>query len=181
MEWDPIVSDQPNDNVTFRNPRVNDGAAIWRLVKDSGVLDLNSSYMYLLLCKDFSDTCIVAEEDGQLLGFVTGYRPPGRENAIFLWQVGVDARARGKGLGKRLVQAFLHSVGARGAAYLETTVSPSNEASRALFRAMARDLNTECNISPCFGENQFPEGGHEAEELFRIGPYELNETNPIIS
>ncbi len=181
MEWDPPVPNQTKDNIVFRTPRINDGAAIWRLVKESGVLDLNSSYMYLLLCKDFSDSCVVAEEDGQLLGFVTGYRPPGRENAIFLWQVGVDAKARGKGLGKRLVEAFLHNPGARGAAYLETTVSPSNEASRALFRAIARDLDTECTISPCFSENQFPDGGHEPEELFRIGPYELNETTPLIS
>ena len=97
MEWDPPVPNQTKDNIVFRPPRINDGAAIWRLVKESGVLDLNSSYMYLLLCKDFSDSCVVAEEDGQLLGFVTGYRPPGRENAIFLWQVGVDAKARGKG------------------------------------------------------------------------------------
>ena len=173
--------DQTTDNITFRNPRINDGAAIWRLVRDSGALDVNSSYLYLLLCKDFSETCIIAEDDGQLLGFVSGYRPPGRENAIFLWQVGVGAKARGRGLGKRLVNAFLHSAGARGAAYLETTVSPSNEASRALFRAIARDLDTEYTVSICFTESQFPEGGHEAEELFRIGPYQLKEPNPLIS
>ncbi|WP_301289324.1 diaminobutyrate acetyltransferase [Natronocella acetinitrilica] len=156
----------------FRTPNVADGAAIWRLVKESGVLDVNSAYMYLLLAKDFADTCIVAEQDNHLAGFVTGYRPPARPGSIFLWQVGVAAEARGQGLGKRLLAAFLQAPGARGATMLETTISPSNAASKALFSAVARDLGTEIKATECFREDHFPEGGHEAEELYLIGEFE---------
>lgn len=158
-------------DIEFRAPTVTDGAEIWRIVRDSGVLDLNSAYLYLLLCKDFADTCIVAEQDTRLVGFATGYRPPGRENVIFLWQIGVDAAERGRGLGKRLLAGFLSASGAAGTTYLETTISPSNQASQRLFRGLARDLGTDCHVQPCFTEELFP-SSHEGEDLYRIGPFD---------
>lgn len=162
---------EPNTGIPMiRQPDVNDGSGIWRVVKESNVLDLNSSYLYLLLTKDFAETCIVAELSGKIVGFVTGYRPPARPEVLFLWQIGILPSMQGRGLGKRLVTSFLHSPGAQGAALLETTVAPSNAASRALFLAIARQLGVECRISPCFSASQFPESGHEDEELYRIGP-----------
>ncbi|MCZ9340443.1 diaminobutyrate acetyltransferase, partial [Streptomyces sp. TRM76130] len=41
-------------------PRVTDGATLWRIARDSKVLDLNSSYAYLLWCRDFAATSAVA-------------------------------------------------------------------------------------------------------------------------
>lgn len=158
-------------NVEFRQPIVADGAEMWRVVRESGVLDVNSAYLYLLLCKDFADSCIVAEQRGRLVGFATGYRPPRRQDAIFLWQIGIDAELRGQGLGKRLLAHFLRQAQAAGATLLETTISPSNQASQALFRGVARDLGTGCQVEPCFRADQFP-SGHEAEDLYRIGPFD---------
>ncbi|MCO6440791.1 MAG: diaminobutyrate acetyltransferase [Nitrococcus mobilis] len=154
----------------MRQPDVNDGGGIWRVVKESNVLDLNSSYLYLLLAKDFAETCVIAELSGDVVGFVTGYRPPARPEVLFLWQIGILPSMQGRGLGKRLVTSFLQSPGAQGATLLETTVTPSNAASRALFLAIARQLGVECRISPCFSASQFPDPGHEEEELYRIGP-----------
>ncbi|MCC5859364.1 MAG: diaminobutyrate acetyltransferase [Ectothiorhodospiraceae bacterium] len=165
--------------MALRNARLEDGAGIWQVVRDSGVLDLNSAYMYLLLAKDFGDTCVVAEHADRITGFVTGYRPPRRPDSIFLWQVGVDASMRGQGLGKRLLAAFLQSPGAQGATMLETTISPSNEASKALFGAIARELGTEMRVTEGFTESHFPEGGHEAEELYLIGPYTAARANQL--
>jgi len=164
-----------HDGVRFRTPTVADGAAVWRLVTESGVLDPNSSYLYLLLCKDFAETCVIAEVAGRVVGFVTGYRPPSRPGSVFLWQVGVDASMRGHGLGKRLVSAFLQSPGAAGADTLETTISPSNTASRGLFGAIARDIGAEMQVGPGFTQADFPpEGDHEDEELYRIGPLQAD-------
>lgn len=160
-----------DQNIVFRRPTVADGTEMWRIVRESGVLDLNSAYLYLLLCKDFADTCTVAEQQGHLVGFATGYRPPGREDVIFLWQIGIDTELRGQGLGSRLLAHFLRNAHPAGVSLLETTISPSNEASKALFRRIARDLGTECKTLPCFRADQFP-NGHEAEDLFRIGPFD---------
>lgn len=35
-------------------PRPGDGPLLWRLARDSGTLDLNSAYSYLLWCRDFA-------------------------------------------------------------------------------------------------------------------------------
>lgn len=165
--------------IVFRTPTAIDGGGMWKVVKESGVLDLNSAYLYLLLAKDFAQTCVVAESGGEIVGFVTGYRPPERPDSIFLWQVGVDASMRGKGMGKRLLKAFLASPGARGATMLETTISPSNTASRALFTSVARELDTDMRVTEGFTEAHFPTGGHEAEELYLIGPYDPARINQL--
>ncbi|WP_242464711.1 diaminobutyrate acetyltransferase [Halorhodospira abdelmalekii] len=157
------------DGLVLRPPTLADGAAIHHLVQRTGVLDVNSCYLYLLLCQEFADTCIVAEEDQHLVGFVTGLRPPKRPYSLFLWQVGVDPNAQGRGLGKRLVRAFLEAPGMGDVTTLETTISPSNEASQRLFHAIAGEYGATISKSPYFLEDHFP-AGHEAEELYRIAP-----------
>ncbi|HKK14767.1 MAG TPA: diaminobutyrate acetyltransferase [Gammaproteobacteria bacterium] len=165
-----MSSQQSDSIITLRTPRTEDGADVWRLVKASGVLDVNSAYLYLLLCKDFADTCTVAEKDGALVGFVTGYRPPGRPDVLFVWQIGVDAAARGQGLGSRLLDTLLAQDGCRGIRFIETTISPSNKASRRLFHSLAERLDIEIVEGSGFEADIFPESGHEAENLFRLGP-----------
>jgi len=158
----------------FRRPTVHDGPAISQLAIDVGTLDRNSTYTYLLLCRDFADTCVVAERDGMLLGFVTGYRPPGQHDLVFVWQVGVSEQARGQRLASALLDHLLLSEGCRDVRFLETTVTPSNAPSRALFHSLARRLATGLEESPGFGSELFPAGGHEPEYRFRIGPFDAS-------
>ena len=156
----------------FRHPTVEDGAAIWQLVVDAGTLDQNSSYLYLLLCRDFSTSCAVAESDGKLEGFVTGFRSIERPDVWFLWQIGVAPTARGQGLARRLAHFVLNAQAPNGVRFLETTVTESNTASRALFAGIARRLDTELKESDLFTTELFPGTGHEAEPLLRIGPFD---------
>lgn len=166
------VNELSTARLTIRKPHLEDGAKIWKLVKDSGVLDVNSSYSYLMLCKYFQDTCAIAEEDGKAVGFVTGFRPPSDMETLFVWQIAVDPSQRGRGLASKLIQELLKRE--PGAKYITATISPSNKASQALFKRLASDLNANIEESASDGipEHIFPEGGHEAEHLFRIGPIE---------
>ena len=160
----------------MRAARREDAAEIWRLVKATGVLDLNSPYCYLLACEELGETCLVAREGERLAGFVVALRPPRRPDAVFVWQVAVDASQRGRGLGRRLLRELLALPGCADARWLEATVTPSNEASRALFRAFAREAGADCSVAPGFSSEDFPESGHEAEDLFRIGPLDAGDT-----
>lgn len=56
---------------------------------------------------------------------------------------------------------------------MEATVTPTNEASRRLFKGFGRKVGAEVAIKEdFFSEADFPAGSaHEAEGLFRIGPY----------
>ncbi len=167
------------DAVAFRAPTATDARAIHALVRASGVLDVNSPYAYLLLCTDFADTGVVAQRGGALAGFVLGYRPPARPEAVFVWQVGVDAAERGRGLAGRLLRALMAGPGARGARFLEATVTPSNAASAALFRAFGRRVGAPCREAPAFAASLFPGPDHEEEIRFRIGPLEDASHHPF--
>ena len=142
-----------------------------RLVEESGVLDPNSAYCYLLLATRFRDTCVVAaDEGGELLGFVTGFVPPARPDTLFVWQIGVAAGARGRGLGRRMIEEVLARDPCRGVRFVEATVTPSNTASQRLFEGLARRAGSVCRVERGFEPAEFPDPGHEPEQLFRIGP-----------
>jgi len=156
----------------------SDGAEIWRMVEEISALESNSAYCYVLFCSHFGDTCVIAEDDeGEALGFVVGHRPPRQGDTVFVWQVGVRRTARGLGLGRRLLRALVEQTAALGVRYLEASVTPGNQPSRALFRSLARELGTECSVGPFMGAELFPVE-HEPEELFRIGPFGEGESNP---
>lgn len=159
------------ENVTFLAPDVRDVREIVWLVRESGALDLNSEYAYLLLCHHFSDTCLVAKVDGRIIGFALAYIPPRQPGTLFVWQIGVSAAARGQGLASRMLDELLDRTATAGVRSLQATVTPSNAASRRLFESLARRRGVECEVTPLFAKDLFsPEGTHEAEELFHVGP-----------
>ncbi|WP_332691484.1 diaminobutyrate acetyltransferase [Halalkalibacter lacteus] len=157
------------DTVCFDKPTVEDGAAMWELVNES-TLDQNSAYKYIMMCEFFAETCVVAKEDDQVVGFVTAFIPPERQDVVFVWQIGVHSSQRGKGLASKLLEELVQRDGCTEVKYVEATVTPSNEASQALFRRLARSYDTECEVHDCFSEDLFPEDGHEKELTFRVGP-----------
>ena len=157
----------------LRNPTPDDAAAIWQLVVDSGVLDHNSPYSYLILCTHFADTCIVVEYDKKIVGFVTAYRPPISPDVVFVWQIGVAKSMRSRGLGVAILDALVRQQACQDVTHLDATVTPSNRASQSMFRAFARNMGTQCVEELCFPEHLFPTAGHEAEHLFHIGPFSV--------
>ncbi|MEU0716306.1 diaminobutyrate acetyltransferase [Streptomyces lavendulocolor] len=152
-------------------PRVEDGAAIWRIARDSEVLDLNSSYSYLLWCRDFAATSLVARgADGEPIAFVTGYIRPQRPETLVVWQVAVDRAHRGRGLAGVLLDALTARVAGQGVRIVETTVTPDNTASDRLFTSYAERRGASLEREVLFDGGLFPEGTHEPEVLYRIGP-----------
>lgn len=159
----------PHPSLVFRSTRPADGAAVWRLVQATGTLELNSPYFYLLLATDFGDTCLVAEQDGVLVGAVIGYHPPRESATAFVWQIGVLPSHRGQGLGLALLQAWLALPANAGCTWVTATVADDNTASQALFRRLASEMETDCEVREHFTSDLFAQH-HPAEPLFRIGP-----------
>lgn len=167
---DSTDKESETDTIHFRPPTLNDGAEIWKLIKESPPLDLNSNYSYLILCHHFADTCVVAEEDSEIVGFVSAYLPPNRDS-VFIWQVAVKDTMRGRGLAGRMLNNLLSRPVCQSVQYLETTVTPSNAASRKLFQKLAEAKDTKCQEEVLFTKEMFAEAGHEEEVQMRIGPF----------
>ncbi|MEU7427297.1 diaminobutyrate acetyltransferase [Streptomyces sp. NPDC040750] len=153
-------------------PAMSDGAALWRLAKDSKTLDLNSSYSYLLWCRDFADTSAVARgADGEPVGFVTGYVRPDRPGTLLVWQVAVDFGHRGLGIAAALLDGLTARLTAeRGITDVETTITPGNTASERLFTSFAARHGAQVGREVLFPADLFPDGPHDPEVLYRIGP-----------
>ncbi|MCX4232698.1 diaminobutyrate acetyltransferase [Streptomyces sp. NPDC020707] len=160
------------EGLLIDRPRVDDGAALWRIAKDSGTLDLNSSYSYLLWCRDFAGTSAVARKaDGDPVAFVTGYIRPERPHTLLVWQVAVDAAQRGRGLAAALLDGLTRQVADRHElTSMETTISPGNTASERLFTSYAARHGASVEREVLFDTGQFPDGPHDPEVLYRIGP-----------
>ncbi|MFD8808869.1 diaminobutyrate acetyltransferase [Streptomyces sp. NPDC059597] len=161
----------PADLIVDR-PAVTDGAALWRLAKESKTLDLNSSYSYLLWCRDFAATSAVARgADGEPVGFVTGYVRPDRPHTLLVWQVAVDDAHRGRGIAAALLDGLTARLAAeRGITGIETTITPGNTASERLFTSFAARHGIEPEREVLFPAELFPDGPHDPEVLYRIGP-----------
>lgn len=151
---------------------IDDGAALWRIARGSGELDLNSPYSYLLWCRDFAGTTAVARDAaGRPVGFVTGYLRPDAPETLFVWQVAVEGSHRGSGVAGALLDALTARVAAEhGVSRVEATVTPGNLASDRLFRSYARRHGADLTQEVLFPSAAFPAAGHESEVLYRIGP-----------
>jgi L-2,4-diaminobutyric acid acetyltransferase len=154
----------------LRAPARADGYDIWQLVSQCPPLDLNSVYSYLLLCEHFDNTCVLAQANGQIDGFVSAYQPPDKADVLFIWQVAVHERGRGHGLGQRMLQSLLERPNLAHIRYLETTVGPDNAASRRMFAAVARNMGAGIEESPLFEPELFGPQAHDDERLLKIGP-----------
>lgn len=151
---------------------MDDGRALHRVASDAGGLDVNTVYAYVLWCRDFAGTSVLAEDGGVPCGFVTGYRRPSAPTTLFVWQVAVAPDHRGQGLAARMLDDLVAGQVREGATHLEATVTPSNAASTAMFAGVARRWDAPI-VDPAPGG--FPASvladGHEAEDLLRIGPF----------
>lgn len=155
--------------LSFRKPKIEDGIAIYTLIKQSPPLDLNSSYLYFLQATHFADTCLVAEMDGEIVGFVSAYFRPDSDDSLFIWQIAVSEKARGKGLGKQLIFNLIRNQTSRPIVRdVCCTISPSNQASQHLFKSFAEQHGLIIEKTPFLKEAHFGTEAHEEEDLYTL-------------
>jgi diaminobutyrate acetyltransferase len=127
--------------------------------------------MYLLWCRDFADTSVVAKVDGDIAGFVIGYRRPTEPATLFVWQVGVTEACRRQGLALAMLADLCDRL-APDLHFVEASVTPENYASARLFRSLATWLGAELGTAELFDALMFPPGcPHDREVLVRVGPF----------
>lgn len=156
--------------INLRAPAAEDGAAVYELIAQCPPLDTNSMYCNLLQCTHFSATSVAAELNDDIVGFISGYIQPDQPDTLFIWQVAVGEKARGQGLAGRMLRDILARTACDEVKFIETTITPDNRASWALFESLAKKLDAELNHSVMFDRQQHFAGQHETEMLVRIGP-----------
>lgn len=157
--------------IQYAMPNADDGVNVWGLISEAGKLDLNSSYCYMMLCDYFKETCVIAKDEDEVVGFLSALCTPRDEKTLFVWQIAVSGKHRRKGIGRKMLDTLLNRESCRDIRYIETTISPDNLASRRMFAGLAAERLAPCTISSGYKKEMFPEDSqHEPEQLFRIGP-----------
>lgn len=98
-----------------------------------------------------------------------GYRRPAKSDSLLVWQVAVDDSQRGRGLAGKMLDALFEQAIPAGVRYLDTTITPDNDASIRLFTSFAKRWDATLERFEFLAADEFPEP-HEPEDLFRIGP-----------
>jgi L-2,4-diaminobutyric acid acetyltransferase len=156
-------------------PTVDDALQIHQLIQASPPLDLNSEYAYLLQASHFSATCRVArltEHPSQIAAYVSGYALPGQPDILFIWQVAVSPTHRGQGLAIALLENLVYNQEQPLFRALQTTISPDNVASIALFTRLAKRTKSDINKQIFFSTALFGSSDHAAEDLYTVGTFQ---------
>ena len=93
-----------------------------------------------LFFEHFTDTSFAAERDGELAGFLVGFRSQSRPGEAYIHFVGVDPGERGHGLGRQLYERFFEAARAGGCDRVRAVTSPVNLGSVAFHRRMGFDI-----------------------------------------
>ena len=152
-------------------PTAELGAAVHKLIYECPPLDTNSMYCNLLQSSHFAETAVAAVLENELVGFISGYRIPQRPETLFVWQVAVGEKARGQGLAGRMLKEILSREQNHDIKRIETTITPDNKASWALFESLARKLDTEISSSVMFDRKKHFADQHDTEMLVKVGPF----------
>lgn len=105
------------------------------------------------------------------MGCISGYLIPARPDTLFIWQVAVGTAARGQGLALRMLQHLLERPACRAVRFMETSITPDNDASWGLFRKLAASRDAPLTDSDWFDRERHFGGAHDSEQLVRIGPF----------
>lgn len=155
----------------MRKPMAGDGAAVHRLISQCPPLDPNSLYCNLLQCSHFADTSVLVESGEQPIAFMSGYVKPGDSKVLFVWQIAVSKGWRGHGLAGRMLDELMLRPELKSISFVETSITPANDASARVFRRFAETRHAPLTTSVLFSRAEHFAGHHDDEVLFRIGPF----------
>lgn len=154
--------------ITFRKPTPKDGAAVNELIEQCKPLDENSLYCNLIQCDHFRDTCVVATSGNDVVGWISAYILPDADDTIFVWQVAVSEKARGQGLGSRMLNEIVSRPECKNITKLQTTITASNNASWNLFERFADKQDGDISSKAYFKRDEHLNGEHPTEHLVTI-------------
>jgi ribosomal protein S18 acetylase RimI-like enzyme len=126
--------------VTIRGAEPNDHARVVAVVDDWWGGRPMAAMLPRLFFEHFGDTSFVAENDGELAGFLCGFLSQSEAHAAYVHFVGVAPTMRGSGLARTLYECFFEVARAHGRDVVQAVTSPVNTTSVAFHRAMGFEV-----------------------------------------
>ncbi len=121
-------------------------------------------HIYKIILRYFGDYCLIAEEDGMLIGLIMGIVLPDSPRTYFLWQICVIPSHQGKGIGEKMVREIENQLRKQGFKRIELTIDPDNVESQKLFKKMGFK-----NISEKMGKTIIIDGKLAVKDYYKPG------------
>lgn len=152
----------------LRTPEAGDSPRIAALARRSACRGAASLQPELLNDPTFRETSVVAELDGELVGFVSAYRLPYDPGTLFIWHVEEAEAARNSGVSALMLGHLMRSDICADVTRVQTAIKPVDEPSWALFRRFARWQRAPMDIQPSYTQALTPFARHETDLLVTI-------------
>jgi predicted GNAT superfamily acetyltransferase len=126
--------------VAIRNAEPSDYERISPLVDDWWGGRQMRAFLPRLFFEHFRETSFVAEEDGEVVGFLNGFLSQSVSDEAYIHFVGVRPDRRSAGLARELYKRFFAVARAHDRTLVRCVTSPVNEGSVAFHQALGFDV-----------------------------------------
>ncbi len=113
------------ERLEFRSAGPRDAAAIAAAIDAWWARHLRH-FVHPLFLEHFGDTCLVVEDDGELVAFLVGMLSQRHPGSAYVHFMGVHPDYRRLGLGRELYERFFVLAGERGATVIEAETGAFN-------------------------------------------------------
>ncbi|SRR5258708_11608668 len=124
-----------------RNCNEKDVDNIRQFVNLCKPLTLHTPYTYWVLFTNFSESCLLIEENNLIVGYISGIKSASLKNTFFIWQIGVRKEFRGKGYAQILIKTIIEVAKKQGCSKIQFTIEPENSISLNTFKNFAVKKN----------------------------------------
>jgi GNAT superfamily N-acetyltransferase len=123
-----------------RNAFPDDFLEIANKSKEWADLVIERESIYHILTEHFRGTCFIAEDRGEMIGYLLGLRSQARPEEALVHLVQVAPSLRGNGVGRRMFNQFQAAVKGMGCTRIVTHSRPENNDCNRFYRAMGLDV-----------------------------------------
>jgi ribosomal protein S18 acetylase RimI-like enzyme len=88
----------------------------------------------------FKNTSFIAQEEGEIIGFLIGFLSQSYSNEAYIHFVGIHPEHRGKGIGRQLYNQFFDVIKQHGRSIIRCVTSPVNKVSIAYHTKMGFEI-----------------------------------------
>ena len=153
---------------TLRAPKGQDKAGIIALSKGTGSDVMGDVHGSLVANRFSPETSVVAELDGELVGWALAYVLPFDPETLFIWTVEVSEAAEDTGLSSLMLGHLMRQNACLNVTRVQTCIPSDEEDNRALFRRFANWQRSKMKIEPFVTQALFPRNRHKNQNLVTI-------------
>jgi len=150
--------------IRIREAGEKDFLEVHKFVSDCKPLENYAEHFYKIMLRYFGSTCLIAEYENSIVGFLMGFRSQNQEGTYFFWQIGVSPKMQGMGIGPLLLEKAEAKCRQTGCKRIELTIDPENSHSQKLFESAGYR-----NISRKEGETTTVAGNIAVKDYYRPG------------